>query len=168
MQKITVFTICALAVAYVCLGNPMQWAACWGAPLVTHVVYPFAHANVFHLLANILGLYSLYGLNYVRPGLMVASYLVAVAVSFYPQPIVGFSAVLFALMGYWYARLKQPRRAWVGFFVANGVSLCFSNIAVAAHLSAFFIMFVLVKGKDRLDRWMLNHWLRKIGAGKRK
>ena len=66
-----------------------------------HVLYPFSHANIFHLLANVVCVLALLP----RFGWMelLFGYLVSVLSSFLPcfcsEPTMGFSGVLFALVG---------------------------------------------------------------------
>lgn len=61
-------------------------------------VYPFCHANIFHLLSNILCLWLL-----SCPLNILATYIIAVLCSFLPaftsEPTMGFSGVLFAIAG---------------------------------------------------------------------
>ncbi len=65
----------------------------WG-----HVLYPLSHANIYHLLANILCFWM------IRTRMhLVLSYLCAVICSFLPcfmsEPTMGFSGVLFCMVG---------------------------------------------------------------------
>lgn len=79
-------------------------------PLWEHLVYPFSHANIFHLLGNLLCLWLL------PCSLRVPkSYLVAVIASFIPlifteQPTMGFSGFLFAVIGMTWGRIRQFRK----------------------------------------------------------
>ena len=69
-----------------------------GGTLSSHLLYPFCHANIFHLLGNLLCLWMLRcNLN------AFVSIIIAVLCSFLPcfisEPTVGFSGVLFAMAG---------------------------------------------------------------------
>lgn len=73
-----------------------------------HFIYPVCHANVWHLAANILCLWM------VPCELHLAtSYLLAVLCSFLPclvsEPTMGFSGVLFAIVGMSWGRVHRLR-----------------------------------------------------------
>lgn len=73
-----------------------------------HVLYPLSHANVWHLMANILCLWMIpCGLH------LSVSYLIAVLCSFLPcfigEATCGFSGVLFAIVGMSWGRVKRFR-----------------------------------------------------------
>lgn len=83
-----------------CSGTATYWTE--------HLFYPLSHANIFHLLANILCLWMIpCGLH------LGSSYFVAVVCSFLPcflgEPTCGFSGVLFAIVGMSWGRVKQFR-----------------------------------------------------------
>lgn len=68
----------------------------WNEYGVSHFFYPFSHANVFHLLANLVALLTF------RKNVGVVAYISAVAASFLPMgstATMGLSAVLFAHIG---------------------------------------------------------------------
>ena len=65
---------------------------------LNHWLYPFSHANIWHLLANIVCLWM------IRTDLnILPSYIISVICSFIPcflsEPTCGFSGVLFAMVG---------------------------------------------------------------------
>ena len=73
-----------------------------------HVLYPLSHANIWHLLANVLCLWM------IPCGLHLGSaYLVAVLCSFLPcflgEDTMGFSGVLFAIVGMSWGKVKRFR-----------------------------------------------------------
>ena len=73
-----------------------------------HVLYPLSHANVWHLMANILCLWMIpCGLH------LSVSYLIAALCSFLPcfigEATCGFSGVLFAIVGMSWGRVKRFR-----------------------------------------------------------
>ena len=68
----------------------------WNEYGVSHFFYPFSHANVFHLLANLVALLTF------RKNVGIVAYIAAVAASFLPMDstaTMGLSAVLFAHIG---------------------------------------------------------------------
>jgi membrane associated rhomboid family serine protease len=89
--------------------------------LATHFLYPFSHANIWHLFANILCLWMIS--CRLHP---IATYLIAVACSFLPSfclydsiahcslaaltvPTYGFSGILFAIVGVSWGRVHRFR-----------------------------------------------------------
>jgi membrane associated rhomboid family serine protease len=92
-----------------------------GYGIASHFLYPFSHANIWHLAANVLCLWMLR-----CPMHLVATYLVAVLCSFLPsfclydsiarggfaallEPTYGFSGVLFAMVGVSWGRIHRFR-----------------------------------------------------------
>lgn len=68
----------------------------WNEYGASHFFYPFSHANVFHLLANLVALLTF------RKNVGIVAYIAAVAASFLPMgstATMGLSAVLFAHIG---------------------------------------------------------------------
>lgn len=79
-----------------------------GGGVLGHLLYPLSHANVFHLLANVLCLWM------IPCGLHLGSaWAVAVACSFLPcflgEGTCGFSGVLFAIVGMSWGRVRLFR-----------------------------------------------------------
>ena len=88
-----------LVLVFLLFGCP-SWLAGQDAPYILRAcLYPFFHANVFHLAVNILSVWVLF--RRCKPSRLVAAYLIAFAV--YPlsfiRPVVGFSNMLFAVSG---------------------------------------------------------------------
>ena len=83
---------------------------------IGHLLYPLSHANIWHLLANILCLWMLR-----CPLHLFVTYLMAVICSFFPsfclglfdgftlqsEPTYGFSGVLFAMVGISWGRIHR-------------------------------------------------------------
>lgn len=63
-----------------------------------HLLYPFSHANIFHLLANILCFWMIRCKTY-----LLLCFIVSFLCSFLPslscEPTMGFSGILFAIVG---------------------------------------------------------------------
>lgn len=77
-----------------------------GGGLIGHLLYPLSHANIFHLLANLLCLWMIYCRLHLLP-----AFAVAVVCSFLPcfvaEPTMGFSGVLFAILGISWGRVHR-------------------------------------------------------------
>ena len=87
--SITVAVFLAFLLGYRC-------SFVWNEYGMSHFLYPFSHANVFHLLANLVALLSF------RKNVGIVAYIAAVAASFLPMgntATAGVSAVLFAHIG---------------------------------------------------------------------
>lgn len=116
-------------------------------PLEPHFLYSFFHANIFHLLGNVLCLYLLRGKIH-----LLEAYLVAVAVSFIPVPqlpftsqlgVCGFSAFLFAEVGIRFGKVNmfgRMVRATLPFFI---LSVFIPYLATAIHVYALLLGFVV-------------------------
>ena len=77
-------------------------------PVGNHLLYPFSHANIWHLAGNILCLWMLR-----CPLHIYATYVCAVLCSFLPcfvaEPTMGFSGVLFAMVGISWGKIHRFR-----------------------------------------------------------
>lgn len=74
--------------------------------LANHILYPISHANVFHLTANILFIWM------VRCDMrLLETITIAILCSFIPtlttEPTMGFSGVLFAMVGITWGRVSK-------------------------------------------------------------
>ena len=89
--------------------------------LINHVLYPFSHANVWHLIANIMCIWMVTCRMHI-----VTAYIVAVLCSFIPsvslfdclvngcvecskEPTMGFSGVLFVTVGISWGKIRAFR-----------------------------------------------------------
>ena len=77
-------------------------------PIENHLLYPFSHANIWHLAGNILCLWMLR-----CPMHIYATFVCAVLCSFLPcfvaEPTMGFSGVLFAMVGISWGKIHRFR-----------------------------------------------------------
>lgn len=115
--------------------------------VLPHFTYSFEHANVWHLLANLLVLWS------VRQRMNVAAgYAIAVAASWLPmwtdRGTVGMSGLLFAVFGIMWGE----RGDWCGFLKAGMpvilVMMAIPGINGLLHLYCYVAGFVVFKIKD--------------------
>ena len=112
------------------------------SPLYTHFTYMFAHANIVHLVVNMFVLYRMR--HKVSVSLLCLGVGVATALSFLPfnylGTTVGFSGVLFFLLGYiTFERLTTKYRLIniVMVAVASVVGLWSGAFNTWLHISAF-------------------------------
>jgi len=92
-----------------------------GYDIANHFLYPFSHANIWHLLANMLCLFMIRCKMH-----LIATYLIAVLCSFLPsfsiydcvmqcgfaalsEPTYGFSGILFAMVGISWGKIHRLR-----------------------------------------------------------
>ena len=102
------FTAICLLIYLLCPKESL--ATYCAAPLYTHLTFHFQHANPFHLLANIATIrYFLSRLSPITPPhllLVTASFPATLASFASTTPIIGASAIAFALIGFYlYAHL---------------------------------------------------------------
>ena len=76
--------------------------------IINHLLYPFSHANIWHLAANILCLWMLPCQLHI-----FTTFVFAVLCSFLPcfvtEPTMGFSGVLFAMVGISWGKVHRFR-----------------------------------------------------------
>ncbi len=109
-------------------------------PWQTHLFGQLLHANVFHLLANV---WVLWQLRFTLPQLVVA-YLLSVPATFVvlSGQAIGFSSVLYALMGMRLAGARMSRAGWAWFIVVNVATAFVPGIAFGVHCAAFALGYV--------------------------
>ena len=123
--------------------------------MLESLTYCFFHANVFHLAANLLAAWTmLVGKNALRD--LVVGFAVSTAVYFFATtPVIGFSNVLFTILG-----IRAIRHNWYcsWYFLATIAALLISffipKIAAVTHLAAFGLGFFygsLQKAIAKLD-----------------
>lgn len=114
-----------------------------------HLLYPLSHANVWHLAANVLCLWMIpCDLN------LTISFLLAVLCSFLPcftsEATVGFSGVLFSIVGISWGRVRRFRdmiwrNKWfllIPFFIP--------------HINAFIHLYCLLAG------WVVGRFCKRV------
>lgn len=122
-----------MALAFIC---KLQYPVIWNVCSLNHFLYIFSHANIFHLLANIIVLVSF------RKKINFIAWIAAVTASFMPManiPTVGMSALLFAHLGTTWAPTKGFKnmcRKILPFAVACGL---LPGINLLIHIYALFL-----------------------------
>ena len=109
-------------------------------PWQTHLVGQLLHANVFHLLVNV---FVLWQLRFSLRNLVVA-YLLSIPATLvaWSGLAIGFSSVLYALMGMQMAGTRMSKAGWAVFVAANGATAFVPGIAFGVHCTAFFLGYV--------------------------
>lgn len=112
--------------------------------LVPRLSYSFLHANVWHLLANLLVLWSIR-----RPMNVAAAYVIAVAASYLPmhadRPTVGLSGLLFAMFGIMWGHVGDARG-----FLRAGMPVILAMMLIPGvngllHLYCYLVGFIVFK-----------------------
>lgn len=120
----TLLTCVSLAVF---IASPDNAGFFPGSSFVSHLTYSFCHANIFHLAANLVVLWSLR--NRIC---LCASLFAAVLASFLPtyvsQPTVGLSGVIFAAIGIMWGK--------TGRFLTPVALLCLSSFSRCSCLES--------------------------------
>lgn len=114
-------------------------------PWQTHLVGQMLHANVFHLLANVCVLWQLH-FSLRR---LAAAYLLSVPATLvtWSGHAIGFSSVLYALMGMQLAGAWMSKRGWAVFIAANVATAFVPGIALGVHCAAFALGWISVRVK---------------------
>lgn len=112
------------------------------APIYTHFIYMFAHANIFHWLVNSWSLLVLH--NAFRWYRCAAAYIIASAVSFVPflvaaKPTVGASVFTCFFLGYIAPHFWATRQRSVVLITASvlALGLFLPGIAAALHITLY-------------------------------
>lgn len=144
-----------VVLALVFFGFNPDWGYMSGSPWWTHITYNFAHANIFHLAANMLVAFLLLFNRNDKWWLWPVSFLVATACSFIistPKPTVGLSGMLFAYYGIIFLKDGAQWKPLLQTVVYMAVSCLFvSRMAVGLHFICLFIG-VLIGGFMDLHR----------------
>lgn len=105
-------------------------------PCQTHLFGQLLHANLFHLLANLSVLWTMR----ISPRELSVAYLLSVPATFATStPAIGFSSVLYALMGMKIGHVRMSRIEWIMFVLANAATVFIPAIAFGVHLAAFMM-----------------------------
>lgn len=110
----------------------------------THFISQFFHVSIFHLLAN---LYVLCIIRFSLSELFTAYLLSIPATWMSPDGCIGFSSVLYALMGILIQRIRMGRTEWALFIASNAATAFIPNIAFGVHLSSFSLGWVYARLK---------------------
>ena len=130
---------CFCLVEHLCLSS-RAFEAVKSSNWQTHLVGQLLHANLFHLLAN---LYVLWLLRF-SPRELLAAYLLSIPATFvvWSGQAIGFSSVLYALMGMKLPRVRMSRAGWMTFIAANVATAFVPGIAFGVHGAAFALGYV--------------------------
>ena len=113
-------------------------------PLMPHFIYPFSHANVWHLAANILCLWCVKCRMYA-----IQAYIMAVMCSFFPEPAIfhqeptmGFSGVLFAMVGISWGQAVMLKMMFRKNWVVLVVPFFIPHVNALIHIYCLFAGYV--------------------------
>ena len=131
-----------VVLALVFFGFNPDWGYMSGSPWWTHITYNFAHANIFHLAANLLVAFLILFNRNDKWWLWLVSFVVATACSFIistPKPTAGLSGILFAYYGIIFLKDGPQWKPLLQTIIYMAVSCLFaSRIAVGLHCICLF------------------------------
>lgn len=118
-------------------------------PFALRIFYPFFHANIFHLIVNLIALWSIKNRMEWAKG-----YLICVSVGFLPmylpEPTVGLSGFLFAVFGLMWGKANQLGKAIKTVAPIIIISMLLPNINGLIHLYAFVAGYLINYISSRL------------------
>lgn len=135
-------SLCVSPSLFVARSEPL-WQA--------HVFGQFLHANLFHLLANV---WVMWQLRFTLREL-AAAYLLSVpaTLAVWQGTAIGFSSVLYVLMGMRLAAWRLSRAEWAWFIAANVATAFVPGIAFGVHCAAFALGWIYIKVKRLWDEY---------------
>lgn len=106
---------------------------CEGFSLKANILFPLCHANIFHLLCNLLCLFMMRRPYYLVEGIII-SFLCSLLPEWTDTPIMGCSGILFAIIGIKYGRLDRwkelLKNTWLFFIITAFIP----NVACLFHI----------------------------------
>lgn len=152
----------AMAAAMAAGGFRLGWGVSLHSPWWTHLAFHFAHGNIFHLAGNLLAVWLYCKSGKVGIPLWVEAFAIATVLSFlYPftKPLLGFSGIVFVVLGVFLSRLwhnRSVRLSMLTLAVLSALSLLFHQLpAVVFHALCLAAGIALAKAKE------LTHEIRK-------
>ena len=110
--------------------------------LPTNLFFPFVHANIFHLLCNILCLWQMTALKRMLP----IGFIISLACSYLPESafdIMGCSGVIFAIIGYKFGEVAMFRKMIKSYALFFIITAFIPNVAVLFHLYCLIVAYLL-------------------------
>ena len=137
--------ILALIVIQAVFGAP-QWLMPDGAPyIVRALAYSFFHGSWWHLAINTLAIWTVFDPKRMRRPMAELPLAFLIAVAVYPlsfRPVIGFSNVLYAVLGMRTPALSNPwwKHPSVLVFLAVTIALAFiPRFSATTHIAAFLL-----------------------------
>lgn len=118
--------------------------------LYTHFTGQFFHANVFHLLVN---LYVFWLLRFSTFELIVSYLLSVPATCSSVNECVGFSSVIYVIIGIRFLFMKMDRSGRALFIITNLATAFIPGIAFGVHLSSFVLGYLFARIKRLFDEY---------------
>lgn len=146
--------ITLLFAVLVVLGCP-DWLATQEVPYWTRaMVYPFFHANIFHLALNCLCIWTMFHPRFKdRWRVLILGYLISVLVyGLSIHPVIGISNILFAIVG---MRTPPFTHKWwrsknaLIFLGVNLLMVFVPKISAVTHIASFIIGVIIA----HIHRW---------------
>ena len=152
----------AMAAAMAAGGFRLGCGVSLHSPWWTHLAFHFAHGNIFHLAGNLLAVWLYCKSGKVSVPLWIEAFAIATVLSIpYPfqQPLLGFSGIVFVVLGVFLPRLWHNRSVRISILtlaVLSALSLLFHQLpAVVFHALCLAAGIALAKAKE------LTHEIRK-------
>lgn len=133
-RKVIVSALLVNAYLWLPAGAAHSLAASTGSGWHTHLLSQWAHTGLFHTALN---LYVLWSMRFTWKELL-AAYLISIPATFASiSGAVGFSSVIYALVGMKLPQTRARARDWVLFLSLNAATAFIPSIAFGVHAVAF-------------------------------
>lgn len=148
--------------------------------ITTHLLFHFTHCNIFHLLCNLICLWSIKGKLHLPQAYIIATLSsvsiatlasLATVPSGFPlgQGTQGFSAILLAIIGYkwglWFnkpitkdQRINATKRICLYILLPILICAFIPNVNTPLHLLSFTLAFFVAPAFQRLSGHISNLW----------
>ena len=130
-----------------------------GFDILNNIMFPLCHANVFHLVCNLLCVWLTRPSYHILSGILI-SFFASLLPEMTTDPIMGMSGILFAVIGVKYGKMGLltllAKRTWA-FFV---ITALLPNVACIYHLYCIIIGYLwgaAIKKRKEVMLWKLTN-----------
>ena len=143
MTKFSAFALANIAMLVALPFNSLL-ATKADAPLYTHFVYMFAHADILHWAINAWAILAMHRIISVR--MAAVAYIAAVILSFFAkQPTVGASAMVFFVFGCLTPTLLSHRKIFLlQIIIYLAVAFLLPGVAAGLHCAAYIVGIIYI------------------------
>ena len=145
MGTVRIILVCLLVMAQIVFGVPGWLSGDAASYPVRALTYSFFHGNWWHLAVNCLAIWGIYSPRYPCKPCRDLLFPFLIAVLVYPlsfRPVIGFSNILYAVLGLRTPSLKSPwwkQPSVIVFLVVTVAMLLIPRFSATTHIAAFLL-----------------------------